>query len=213
MTTTPRLLLATLLSATLLLSTGCPEDDPAPTAPAPTTTTGTLANFCAGPPGQTGCCVGSTLTWCENGKAIAIECGVNQCGWYTTGSGGYDCYAYEDGPNRNCPTASDEICVPTCSGRCGVSDGCGGTCGCPSNRTCQNTICIEGSQPTACEKLMHVGCCDGDTVRYCQDTNGDFVGEEQADACSNGCGWNPAGWYACGYTGADPSGDWPRACN
>ena len=188
----------------LFTISACATDDG--TGSTSTSGGGSLAAFCAGPAGSTGCCVGSTLVWCENNQAIAIECAANQCGFWTPG-GFYDCYAYDEGPNRDCPASDGTVCQPTCNGRCGVSDGCGGTCGCPNSQTCQGTICVKGSSPAPCERLMHIGCCDGATRQYCQDS------EERSESCSDGCGWNPSGWYDCGFSGEDPTGVWPLACS
>ncbi len=190
------------LGTLALVGTACPTSDFDPIGPSG----GTLAAFCSGPAGQTGCCIGSRLVWCEGAKAVAIECAENQCGYYTSG-GFYDCYAYDQGPNRDCPTSDATVCAPTCNGRCGVDDGCGGTCGCSASHTCQDSICVKGSTPTRCEDLMHIGCCDGTTRRFCKD------GEETSEVCSDSCGWNPSGWYACGFSEGEPSGVWPRACD
>lgn len=195
-------LLALLGVAGLSLVAGCAADEPvAPVGPG----VGTLAAFCAGGAGGPGCCDGTRLVWCEGGSAIAIECGTNSCGYYGPG-GIYDCYATEAGPQRACPVSDSTVCQPTCSGRCGVSDGCGGTCGCSSNASCVDNVCAKGPSPTACEKLMHVGCCDSNVRRFCVN------GAETSETCVDGCGWNPAGWNSCGFSGSDPSGDWPRTC-
>ena len=58
-----------------------------------------------------------------------------------------------------------------------------------------------------CGDLGVEGCCDGPEVRYCD------KGAIARLACGDGCGWDAAkGWYDCGFTGADPSGQHPDAC-
>jgi hypothetical protein len=63
--------------------------------------------------------------------------------------------------------------------------------------------------PTTCPQSHGlVGCCGADNALYyweCTKLN--------KIACTNGCGWNAAaGYYDCGFTGADPSGVNKREC-
>ncbi len=65
--------------------------------------------------------------------------------------------------------------------------------------------------PDPCGGLGPAGCCDGDTVHFCD------AGAPDSIDCETGCGWDAtgregAGWYDCGGTGADPSGANPLAC-
>ena len=65
-------------------------------------------------------------------------------------------------------------------------------------------------QSAGCGTLGAVGCCQGQTLRFCA------AGQPKAQACpaTAKCGWNVKyGLYGCGPTaGADPSGKHPRAC-
>lgn len=181
--------------------TAAPEDRGEPS--------GTLAAFCQAV-GDTGCCAGSRVVWCEGGGAVAIECASHGCGWDSAG-GFYNCYSSGGDPSgdhpRACPGADEGACVPSCSGRCGLDDGCGGTCRCSDllSQSCQGGICAKAGSPSACERIAHVGCCEGDTRRHCN------AGELETESCANGCGWSE-GWYQCGGAGEDPSGAWPLAC-
>lgn len=63
--------------------------------------------------------------------------------------------------------------------------------------------------PTTCPQSHGlVGCCGSDNALYyweCAKLN--------KLPCPTGCGWNAAaGYYDCGFTGADPSGTNPKAC-
>lgn len=65
--------------------------------------------------------------------------------------------------------------------------------------------------PEPCGGFSPLGCCDGDTVRFCEDGAPDSI------VCQDGCGWEAdgrdgAGWYNCGGAGADPSGVNPLSC-
>jgi hypothetical protein len=66
--------------------------------------------------------------------------------------------------------------------------------------------------PNACGDKTEIGCCDGNNLLYCDG------GEPASIACEDSCGWDPtggsdgAGWYDCGFTGADPSGANPLTC-
>lgn len=62
---------------------------------------------------------------------------------------------------------------------------------------------------SSCGPLNGYGCCAGDLNKYCsvkETVSDDWCGD-------SGCGWDPGhGYYACGFTGADPSGLQPRTC-
>ncbi|PIE19423.1 MAG: hypothetical protein CSA65_02530 [Proteobacteria bacterium] len=61
--------------------------------------------------------------------------------------------------------------------------------------------------------IDYVGCCDGDTLRYCS-PGGDKATTLQVVSCPQGCGFEPSfGVYLCGGPLVeDPSGVAPRAC-
>jgi len=101
-----------------------------------------------------------------------------------------------------------ECCAPSCEGKeCG-GDGCGGDCGsCSPAESCQDGICV--ADP-GCEGYTWQGCCDGNTLMWCQD------GEVLEQSCANNpqCGWSAdQGYYNCGTNGAaEPSGQHPILC-
>lgn len=65
---------------------------------------------------------------------------------------------------------------------------------------------------SGCGPLGYLGCCDGDTLRYC-DAGGDGGASAVSTVCAQGCGWNAVfGLYACGGTLPQDPGGLPRAC-
>lgn len=64
----------------------------------------------------------------------------------------------------------------------------------------------------SCGPLGYLGCCDGDTLRYC-DAGGDAGASAVSTFCPQGCGWNAVfGLYACGGALPQDPGGLPRAC-
>ncbi|MCB9727795.1 MAG: agmatine deiminase family protein [Deltaproteobacteria bacterium] len=159
-----------------------------------------------------GCCTGGTLSYCDN-NALGGQVCLDGCGWDASKSW-YDCGFTGSDPAGVYPRACQGECVPDCSGsifggvkECG-SDGCGGSCGtCPANETCSSGTCVSTSD--ACGGITYEGCCDGDTLRWCE--NG-----LNAQPCAAGqCGWEAGGpFYNCNTAGgADPSGANPKSCS
>ena len=161
-------------------------------------------NGCGGSCGN--CQTGST---CNSGgqcvpncqpQCSGKECGDNGCG----GSCGNCPTNFTCDTNGHCQPA----CQPQCSGlQCG-SDSCGGQCGtCQTWETCDsNGQC----QQTGCGPIGKEGCCDGQTLKYCQ--NGSYY---TLDCNKNpSCGWDYGGQiYDCGTSGgSDSSGTHPKAC-
>ena len=74
-------------------------------------------------------------------------------------------------------------------------------CGaCPANP--------DNPPPTGCGDITFEGCCDGDTLKYCE---GNTV---KGGNCNSGCGWDAGnGYYNCGGSGEDPSGNNPISCD
>jgi formylglycine-generating enzyme required for sulfatase activity len=74
--------------------------------------------------------------------------------------------------------------------------------------TCQAGDCVE--PPPACGDVAYVGCCDGPTLKWCQD---DELHEVDCSSIPY-CGWNDdASFYTCSTGGAaDPSGKNPKTC-
>jgi len=126
------------------------------------------------------------------------ECGADGCGGScgTCGAGescmGYQCVG----------------CTPDCTSKQCGDDGCGGSCGaCQAGQTCTTTgQCVGETDP--CLGLGFDGCCDGTEIKWCE--NGQI---SSMDCGGNGCGWNPQNsFYDCGFTEADPSGQFPIEC-
>ena len=139
---------------------------------------------------------------CDGGctpNCAGKECGSDGCG----GSCG-SCTGNENCMNGQCVAP----CVPNCIGKeCG-SNGCGGVCGsCPPGETCEAGICEP--IPSECGDITFEGCCDGDTLFWCEN------GQIHSYNCAAGsCGWDGEdGYYNCGTSGgSDPSGQHPKDC-
>jgi|GEM_PF-2778715 len=99
---------------------------------------------------EAGCCEGQTLLkYCKQGRLRIINCAANQgaykfCGWDPV----YQGYACTVSPAQGPPgypyqCLSTTPCIPSCTGKeCG-DDGCGSVCGyCPSDKVCQNGVCV-----------------------------------------------------------------------
>ena len=154
-----------------------------------------------------GCCDEQVSRWCQSGGLHTEDCVDGGCGW-DSANGYYDCGFSGQDPSGQHPQDCYN-CVPTCSGRACGGDGCGGTCGaCGGGLTCAEGQCVSD---TECGGLTEVGCCSGDSVRFCSG------GVTSSFECKGGgCGWSTSGpmlgWYDCGGLGADPSGAAPHFC-
>jgi MYXO-CTERM domain-containing protein len=135
---------------------------------------------------EQGCCNGQVLYFCKGGTLKSIDCSSKpKCGW--SNSGFHDCNT-SGAPD---PTGTFALYCWGLLPDGGVFDGsadAGGECG---------EIGIEG-------------CCDGTTLRYCQE------GQLKSVSCGLNptCGWFAMGqYYDCGTQGAsDPTGTYPRVC-
>jgi MYXO-CTERM domain-containing protein len=71
-------------------------------------------------------------------------------------------------------------------------------------------VCNAGKCETPtdpCKGISFEGCCDGKLLQYCEDS------QLKQQQCQQSCGWDKTnGFYDCGFTGADPSGQFPIAC-
>ena len=115
------------------------------------------------------------------------------------------------GPGTTCEGGSCVSCTPQCDGKeCG-DDGCGGSCGACDGGACDpdTFTCVD-----PCMGVTFEGCCEGDTVKWCED--GELVEADcnHPDAGGPQCGWvAEASYYWCGTDGsADPSGVYPIDC-
>ncbi|MGM0574784.1 MAG: agmatine deiminase family protein [Myxococcota bacterium] len=149
----------------------------------------------------TGCCDGSTAIWCDNGSLQSQEC-TSSCGWDAE-KNYYYCGESGEDPSGEYPRSCDGGCTPDCSGKTCGDDGCGGSCG-----TCaEGETCSDGQCHPPCGDVTFTGCCDGSTVVWCED------GLLYDQDCESSCGWDgDKGFYECGDTGADPSGENPLEC-
>jgi agmatine deiminase len=190
---------------------GTPSSPAQPTDPTPPPTG-------CGDIGGIGCCDGSVLRYCTESQTVATQSCTSGCGWNPSGNGGagwYDCGYSSSDPSGQNPLSCAGECVPSCAGReCG-DDGCGGSCGsCTTGSTCENGACVADQfEPPSygCGRISGVGCCDGTTLYYCNQSH-----QLSVESCGS-CGWNPAGfdghgWYDCGYGGTDPTGNNPLSC-
>ncbi len=162
-------------------------------------------------------------------EACSVDCGANcpcvpNCG---------DAECGDDGCGGQCPPGCGEgefcdagVCATcTCEGKQCGDDGCGNSCGtCGENQFCNDQgQCIppypdsclglnEPSAPECPEGLGYAGCCDGSgRAVWCED------GQLFCIDCAAGqttCGWlADEGFYDCGQTGSDPSGQFPYECS
>jgi hypothetical protein len=62
-------------------------------------------------------------------------------------------------PTPTPPPPTATICTPyaNCNGSCGIDDGCGNTCPCPSGYYCDNYTCVPSVTPTYYPKLFRNG--------------------------------------------------------
>jgi hypothetical protein len=98
-------------------------------------------------------------------------------------------------------------CEPQCLGLTCGDDGCGGSCGeCDEGLTCHpNGVCVD-----ACLGITYEGCCEAETLRYC---DGGELKEIPCDAADGACGWSSSGFYDCGTDGAaEPTGAFAKDC-
>ena len=148
-----------------------------------------------------GCCVSSTVYWCDAGGLHSVDCSENpspfqSCGWNDL-TGYYDCGGQGSDPAGEhvffCPNLEPDIkedvpVAPTCT---------------------KGKLVAVG-----CQDVTFDGCCGQDGALY-------FC--EKGKLCEldcpalvppfDSCGWNDvSGWYDCGGDGPDPSGQNPLAC-
>ena len=172
---------------------------------------------CGGIPYE-GCCDAATLTWCEEGELLTIECAPDdlECGW-SAADGFYNCDT-EGGadPAGTFPIecgGGGPSCTPDCgAAECG-SDGCGGSCGtCPDGGACDDLSGqCQSVDPGPCQGVPFEGCCDSQTLTWCED---DELFAQDCGVDGLFCGWSADdGFYLCGTDGEpDPSGAFPLSC-
>jgi hypothetical protein len=135
--------------------------------------------------GYEGCCDGQTLTWCEGGEIRIIDCSEAPSCGWNEADGFY-----------NCGTNGGEDPYGYYPINCDGTSG-GGTTG------------------QSCGSVTYEGCCDGNTVTWCEGGTLATVNcATEPDSPGPSCGWDDVGgYYWCGYTtAADPSGNAPYAC-
>ena len=134
-----------------------------------------------------------------NGK----ECGGDGCGGSCGG-----CPVGEA-----CNAGQCVGCTPDCNGKACGSDGCGGSCGsCPPGENCNASFqCVGTTDP--CGGMTFEGCCDGSILKWCENEEIVEIDCGDNDPPNDTCGWREdAGYYDCGQTGAEPTGQFPIDC-
>ncbi|MGB0589898.1 MAG: hypothetical protein ACPGU1_09480 [Myxococcota bacterium] len=132
---------------------------------------------------------------CQDGACVTCSCDGVACGLNTCGESCGDCVegSFCDADNQCLECSCDGL-------SCGA-DPCGNSCGlCDAGLACVAGACVDDP----CEGVTFEGCCDGDTLQYCDN------GTLQSLNCSSSpsCGWDAsAGYYDCGNDATeDPSG-------
>ena len=147
---------------------------------------------------------------CEAGACVSTctpSCGTKECGSDGCGGSCGDC----PGAAPICQAGKCKAeCETNCSGKDCGSDGCGGSCGnCPNGTSCTGGKCVE--QADECDGITYEGCCEGSTLKYCED------GELVVADCGGSpkCGWKAESkLYDCGTQGgSDPSGVFKKDCS
>ncbi len=131
-----------------------------------------------------GCCLpDDTLQWCENGVLCGIACAEN------VDPAAQKCGWSETAGFYNCGAST--LPEPTCTH----------PYDCPGN-------CVP------CGDVLYAGCCEGLVLTWCECGCLRTIDCSLNTAPYNTCGWNAsAGYYDCGQTGADPSGEHPIECS
>lgn len=109
---------------------------------------------------------------------------------------------------QSCNVVSNTCILDQCgNGTCDEGENCTTCqkdCGCTGSLQCSYGVCV--ADP--CGTMTDVGCCDGTVTVYCD--GGSLV---TIDCGASPCGWvTDKGWYDCGSSGADPSGEFPLEC-
>lgn len=157
---------------------------------------------------------------CGNGQCESSENELNcpsDCGGGGAGMG--QACATPDSCQSGlvCVNASDGA---YCTSFCADPQPSGGA-GCPDGWACVplqdppptgEGVCVKtgGTTPQDCNGISYQGCCDGNTLKWCEE------GQLQSMDCtgSPACGWETqSGFYNCGTDGgADPAGNYPKTC-
>ena len=138
---------------------------------------------------------------CQEGSCVTCSCDGLECGENACGE---TCGTCAEGS----VCSANLVCEPcTCEGlSCGLN-ACGESCGsCGEGLACLDGSCVDDP----CEGVSFEGCCDGETLQYCEDNS-----LKTLDCSSSpSCGWNAqSGYYDCGGDGAaEPTGAAPILC-
>lgn len=157
--------------------------------------------------GQCGECQGSDE--CVAGQCVACQpdCAGKECGPDSCGGTCGECAGEAECMEGACVLYS---CVGSCGGQSPFDCYCDNQC--MEFGDCCDDVCF--ACPDVCEGgcngIGWEGCCDGETVKWCQN---DELYEED---CSGkpACGWDQKeGYYTCETTGGvDPAGEHPLSC-
>ena len=140
---------------------------------------------------DTGCCDGTSVKYCDKGVLKSLDCSSNpKCGWDST----YDYY--------DCGTSGGSDPKGKYSKTCGVK---------PLDMgALPDKGPSDAGSSGACGGITYEGCCDGNTLKYCD------AGKVVVSSCASSpkCGWDSTLLlYDCGTSGAkDPSGKYPMTC-
>jgi len=142
-----------------------------------------------------GCCDGQTLWYCYKGVAQSIPCKNNPlCGWDSSAQL-YDCGT----KGSAAPGGLHPLSCTSFFGDAGAP---------ASDAGPQDASTLDSGLP--CGQVTKKGCCDGETVWYC---NGGVL---QSYKCNTNphCGWyTTSKYYGCGTKGtADPTSTYPKSC-
>ena len=180
---------------------GLPKECPATGDPPPECTPSCVGKVC----GDDGC--GGTCGSCTEGQS----CEGGACVQSSDGCGGITYDGCCDGEVATY-CVDDELVSEDCAGDpvCGWIPGTGYYCGSEGGSDPDGLPkACPGSAPDPCATLGEEGCCDGNTLRWCEGST------YESQVCgSKVCGWNTTkGEYGCGTEdGSDPSNTYPKAC-
>lgn len=174
----------------------------------------------------TGICNGDLARWCENNKVVQQDCAATSqvCG--SNSQNQKRCVAdpcqglsFEgscQGTVANwCENGiiKQRHCAP-CGQVCGATETLGNYCtDSPLDGDIDTDTDSDGSTDDPCLGLSFEGCCGTDGYLYYCD-NSELYYDPCADS-SQSCGWAEGAdgnGYYCGGSGADPSGQFPKAC-
>jgi len=198
-----------------------------------------LPDPCEGLTQQGSCLPGEIATWCEDGQIKQRHCEPcgQICDWTGSALGYYCSDSATSGKSRVnscrgecsadentasfCVGAEERLCfcdeissslqAIDCNEVC-AEQGLGkGYCTRLEGFDNPQCICEDSYDPGDCGGLDYAGCCNGDSVTWCE--NGSVISLDCAEEYGSSCGWVDSVYgYFCGASGADPTGKHPLTC-